>query len=43
VIIEALEQLDLKYPEVEGRALAELKKVRHALLSEGSRGRAKSR
>jgi PPK2 family polyphosphate:nucleotide phosphotransferase len=43
VIIEALEQLDLKYPEVEGRALAELKKVRHALLSEGSRGRTKSR
>jgi PPK2 family polyphosphate:nucleotide phosphotransferase len=42
-IIDALEQFDLRYPVVEGRALAELKKVRRALLSEGSHSRAKTR
>src|SRR5262249_37716066 len=34
VMVEALEQLDLKYPKVEGKALAEIKKARAALLAE---------
>lgn len=35
-IVKALDGLDLKFPVVEGRALAELKKVRSALLAEPS-------
>jgi len=35
VVIETLEGLDLKFPVVQGKALAELKKVRRALLAEG--------
>jgi PPK2 family polyphosphate:nucleotide phosphotransferase len=34
-MVEALDRLDLKFPEVEGKALAELKKVERALLAEG--------
>jgi PPK2 family polyphosphate:nucleotide phosphotransferase len=34
-IVDALEGLDLAFPKVEGRALAELKKVERALLAEG--------
>jgi hypothetical protein len=33
--IDALDGLDLKFPVVEGKALAEWKKVRRALLAEG--------
>ena len=35
-IIETLERLDLKFPVIKGPQLAELKKVRGALLSEGT-------
>jgi PPK2 family polyphosphate:nucleotide phosphotransferase len=35
-IVDALEGLDLAFPKVEGRALAELKKVERALLAEDS-------
>jgi PPK2 family polyphosphate:nucleotide phosphotransferase len=35
VIIETLDRLDLRFPAVKGKALAELKKVRRALLAEG--------
>jgi PPK2 family polyphosphate:nucleotide phosphotransferase len=38
-LIEALENLDLQYPQVEAAALKEFQKVRTALLSEGSRAR----
>jgi PPK2 family polyphosphate:nucleotide phosphotransferase len=34
VIVEALEGLDLKFPKIEGRTLAEMKKARRALLAE---------
>jgi PPK2 family polyphosphate:nucleotide phosphotransferase len=36
-MVEALDRLDLKLPEVKGKALAELKKVRRALLLEGKK------
>jgi PPK2 family polyphosphate:nucleotide phosphotransferase len=38
-MVEAMERLDLAFPEVEGAALKELEKVRHALLAETSRQR----
>jgi hypothetical protein len=40
-LIEALEDLDLQYPKVEGAALKEIQRIRSALKSEG--GRAKVR
>jgi hypothetical protein len=33
-MVEALDRLDLAFPVVEGKALAELKKVEKALLAE---------
>jgi PPK2 family polyphosphate:nucleotide phosphotransferase len=38
-LIEALEDLDLRYPRLEGAALKELQQVRNALKSEGSRAK----
>jgi PPK2 family polyphosphate:nucleotide phosphotransferase len=38
-LVKALQKLDLKYPVIKGKALAEMKKVRRALLSEKSRRR----
>jgi hypothetical protein len=37
-IVEAMENLDLQFPKVEGAALKELKKVRRALLAEAPNG-----
>jgi PPK2 family polyphosphate:nucleotide phosphotransferase len=37
-LVEALEELDLKYPKVEGAALGEMEKVRKALVMEGEGG-----
>jgi hypothetical protein len=34
-MVEALEQLDLKFPKVDPAALKEMEKVRKALLAEG--------
>ena len=34
IVVEAMEGLDLAYPKVEGEALAEMEKVRKALLAE---------
>ena len=34
-LIETLEELDLQYPKVEGKALEEMQQVRDALLAEG--------
>ena len=42
-VIKALEDLDLAFPKVEGSALAEMQKVRAALLAEAPSGRAKGR
>ena len=39
VIVEALDQLDPKYPAIAGKALAKLKKVERALLSEEPRAK----
>jgi polyphosphate kinase 2 (PPK2 family) len=38
-VVKALEGLDLHFPKVEGRALAEIRKVRKALLAEAPRRR----
>ncbi|HXL69349.1 MAG TPA: polyphosphate kinase 2 family protein [Xanthobacteraceae bacterium] len=38
-LVKALQRLDLKYPVIKGKAAAEMKKVRRALLDEGSRRR----
>jgi PPK2 family polyphosphate:nucleotide phosphotransferase len=38
-VIEALERLDLSFPEIEGAALKEMRKVRAALLAEAPRKR----
>ena len=38
-MVEAMEGLDLAFPKVEGAALKELEKVRHALLAETSKQR----
>jgi PPK2 family polyphosphate:nucleotide phosphotransferase len=37
-LVEALEELDLKYPKVDGAALVEMEKVRKALVMEGEGG-----
>ena len=42
-MIETLDGLDLEFPSIRGAALAELHKVRAALLREGRRGRAGAR
>jgi PPK2 family polyphosphate:nucleotide phosphotransferase len=42
-LIEALEDLDLQYPGLEGTALKELQQVRNALKSEGSRAKEKKK
>ncbi len=38
-LVKALQDLDLKFPIIKGKALAEMKKVRRALVAEGSRRR----
>jgi PPK2 family polyphosphate:nucleotide phosphotransferase len=42
-LIEALEDLDLQYPKIEGGALKEFQKVRTTLMSEGGRTKLKKR
>ena len=42
-IVEAMERLDLHFPKVEGPALAEMEKVRKALLAEASAGSNRSK
>jgi PPK2 family polyphosphate:nucleotide phosphotransferase len=42
-LVEAMERLDLQFPKVAGAALAELAKVRKALVAEASEKRRKSR
>jgi PPK2 family polyphosphate:nucleotide phosphotransferase len=39
-LVEALDRLELKFPKIEGAALAELQKVRHALADESKGARA---
>ena len=34
VLVDALERLDLKFPSIEGDALAQLKKIREALAAQ---------
>jgi PPK2 family polyphosphate:nucleotide phosphotransferase len=41
-IVDAIERLDLQFPKVEGPALAELAKVRKALLAEAPAGKGRS-
>jgi PPK2 family polyphosphate:nucleotide phosphotransferase len=41
-LVEALEELDLKYPKVEGDALKEMDQVRKALVAEAVSGRGKA-
>ena len=41
-LVEALEELDLKYPRVDGAALTEMEKVRKALVMEGEGGGGKA-
>jgi hypothetical protein len=36
-LVKALQKLDLKFPVIKGTALAEIKRVRRALLAEGRR------
>jgi len=35
IIVDAMRRLDLRFPEVDGKELPELEKVRKALLAEG--------
>jgi PPK2 family polyphosphate:nucleotide phosphotransferase len=41
ILIDAMEQLDLQFPEVKGDALAALEEVEHALRAEGKPGKKK--